>query len=303
VSGNWQNRKCDADEDQTDSSVSRRNSKSQAMCSTLCVVVFAQLSRRHTRPIENVRPMPTVTQPWKFSTSVVFAITVALAVIFALMRVVGTLGPVSLRPVLPLGFVLMAITPWLLLRRAGRIEIGLRRSTHSAIYVEAIFYGAAAALTCFLIGFALFGAGADNWFVSIAKSFAQTANAKLAVLHLYLMFTVTSMIFSPIGEEIFFRGLLQRVLEERFSVRTRTWIECLTFALVHLCHHGLVFGASGLTLLACSAPIWFLLMALVAYLFAWLRKRGDSLYPAIAAHASFNFMMGTCIFLALWPVQ
>ena len=41
----------------------------------------------------------------------------------------------------------------------------------------------------------------------------------------------------------------------------------------------------------------------VAHLFAWLRKRSESLYPAIAAHAAFNFVMGTCIFLALWPAS
>ncbi len=246
--------------------------------------------------------MSTIAQPWKLGATAAFAVTAALAVAFASMRAVGTLGPANLRPMLPLGFVLMAVAPWALLTRGGRLEIGLKRPAHPAIYLEAVLLGAAAAFACFLIGFVLFGTGADNWFVSVAKSFGQTANAKLSVLQLYLMFTITSMIFSPFGEEIFFRGLLQRALEERYSVPVSTWIECLAFALVHLCHHGLVLGASGLTLLPRSAPIWFVLMALVAYLFSWLRKRGDSLYPAIASHAAFNCMMGTCIFLALWPV-
>jgi uncharacterized protein len=43
-------------------------------------------------------------------------------------------------------------------------------------------------------------------------------------------------------------------------------------------------------------------MVLVARLFAWLRSSTGSIYPAIAAHAAFNLVMGTCIFLALWPV-
>jgi uncharacterized protein len=40
------------------------------------------------------------------------------------------------------------------------------------------------------------------------------------------------VLFSPIGEEIFFRGVLQRALEQRFSVNTSTSIECAAFGLV-----------------------------------------------------------------------
>ncbi len=196
----------------------------------------------------------------------------------------------------------MAAAPWVLLTRNGRHEIGLQRTFLSSIYLQSIVFGAAAAVACFLVGLALFGTSIDNWFVSIAVSFGRSVNAKLPLLPLYLLFTIPSMIFSPFGEEIFFRGLLQRALEERFSVRTSTWVECLLFGLVHLCHHGLVAGAAGLTLLPRSAPIWFVLMVMVGHLFAWLRKRSESLYPAIASHAAFNFAMGTCIFLALWPV-
>ncbi len=215
----------------------------------------------------------------------------------------GALGPPNLRLLLPLGFVLMAISPWILLTRDGRREIGLKNPVRPSIYLRSCLFGAAAALACFFIGLALFGKGADNWFVSVAASFGRSVDVKLPVLQLYLMFTLASMTFSPIGEEIFFRGLLQRALEERFSARTSTWIECAVFGLVHLCHHGIVVGAAGVTLLPRSALLWFVLMFLVAQLFAWLRKHSESLYPAIASHAAFNFAMGTLIFLALWPVN
>jgi len=256
------------------------------------------------RPMLELTPMSPIAQPvWKLNATTALALTVILAIVFASMRAIGTLGPSNLRFLLPLGFVLMAIAPWVLLTRNGRRGIGFKRPVHPAIYFQSYLFGGAAASGCFLIGVALFGTSADNWYVSIATNFSRGVKTELSVLQLYLMFTITSMIFSPIGEEIFFRGLLQRALEERFSVRTSTWIECMAFGLVHLCHHGLVVGASGVTLLPRSAPIWFALMVLVAYLFAWLRKRSESLYPAIAAHVAFNFMMGTCIFWALWPVN
>ena len=246
--------------------------------------------------------LSTIAQPtWKLGATSTFVLVVFLALIFAAMRAIGALGPLNLRYLLPLGFVLMTIAPWVLLTRSGRREIGFKKPLRRSIYLQSVLFGAAAALICFVIGVALFGTSGDNWFISVARNFSQTANTKLPILQLYLMFTVTAMIFSPFGEEIFFRGLLQRALEERFTVRTSTWIECFAFGLVHLCHHGLMVGALGLTLLPRSAPIWVVLMVLVAYLFAWLRKRSDSIYPAIASHSAFNFTMGTCIFSALWP--
>lgn len=248
--------------------------------------------------------MPPIAQTtWKLRAGAGLAFAIILAVLFALMRVIGTHGPANLRLLLPLGFVLMAMAPWLLLSSSGRRKMGLQGSARPAIYLQAVLLGAAAAFLCFLVGQTLFGSGVDNWFVTIAKNFSHSVNHQLPMWQLFLMFTLPSMILSPVGEELFFRGLLQDALAQRLSASASTWLECLAFGLVHLCHHGLIFGATGLTLLARSAPIWFMLMVLVAQLFAWLRKRSGSLYPAIASHAAFNLMMSTCIFLGLWPLS
>jgi uncharacterized protein len=239
---------------------------------------------------------------WKIGVRLAFVVCLVAAVVFAMMRAIGTLGPINLRFILPISFVLMACSPWLLMTASGRKLIGLQRAQQAAPYLQAGLLGASAAFVCFLIGVALFGHSSDNWFVSIATNFRLSFKANLEVWQLFLVFTVPSIIFSPIGEEIFFRGILQKGLEERFSVRASTWIECVFFGLVHLCHHGLLFTATGISLLSHSAPIWFLLMVAVAHLFAHLRKRSASLYPAIIAHAAFNLVMGMCIFIWLWPV-
>jgi uncharacterized protein len=161
--------------------------------------------------------------------------------------------------------------------------------------------GALYVFICFAIGFALFNSSVDNWFVSIANNYRSIMDTtRFSILQLHLIFTLPALIFSPIGEEIFFRGLLQRTLEERFSIKASTLIECALFGVVHLCHHGLFWGAMGLILLPYSGALWVALMFVAGFLFAWQRKRSSSLYPAMLSHAVFNLVMNITIFSVLW---
>jgi membrane protease YdiL (CAAX protease family) len=94
--------------------------------------------------------------------------------------------------------------------------------------------------------------------------------------------------------------MLQRSLEQRLSVNASTFIECAAFGIVHLCHHGLALGATGVTMRPVSGALWVVLMFFVALMFARIRKRSGSLYPAMAAHAAFNATMNSVIFAFLW---
>ena len=59
----------------------------------------------------------------------------------------------------------------------------------------------------------LFGRTADNWFVSIATNYRGIMNtANMDLLRLQPDFHDSGDSFSPIGEEIFFRGFLQQTL-------------------------------------------------------------------------------------------
>lgn len=247
--------------------------------------------------------MSTITTGvWKARPSRAFWVVVCLAAALAAMRAMGMLGPASLRALLPLGFVLMAIAPWVLLTPEGRRQIGLRKASAKRIYPQAVVLGALAAVACGALGLALFGTGEDNWYASIADYYRRSVpTAGFGLLQLHLIFTLPALLFSPLGEELFFRGILQRALEDRFSTRAATTAECALFGLVHACHHGLVATAAGITLLPRSAVIWVMLMFAVAWMFASLRKRSGSLYPAMAAHAAFNLAMNVFIFSLLWP--
>jgi len=228
-------------------------------------------------------------------------VAIVFALVFAAVRVVGTLGPVNLRWVMPLGFVVMSLLPFLLLTAAARREMGFRLPANRGWPGIAVASGAAAACTCFVLGAALFGAGTDNWFVSIANGYRRMMDtAGWDAVRLHLVFTIPAMLFSPIGEEIFFRGLLQHALEQRFSPRASTIAECAAFAVIHLCHHGLFLTAAGVGLRPLSGGLWMLLMFSTAWMFAWLRKSTGSLLPAIVSHAVFNLVMNATIFAWLW---
>jgi membrane protease YdiL (CAAX protease family) len=223
-----------------------------------------------------------------------------LAVAFAGMRAIAMLGPVAYRPLFLLHCVLLALVPWILLSRQDRAQVGLKPSTRPREYPLALLYGALASLVCFAIGYSLFGTSQDNWFVSVGDSFRAQPTDGLGLLQLSLMFTLPGMLFSPIGEEIFFRGYFQRCLETRFSERNSTLIEASWFGGVHLVHHGIVLTAAGNGFRAMSGALWFLLMVALSCMFAWLRKRHDSIRPAILAHSAFNATMTTLIFSYLW---
>ena len=238
----------------------------------------------------------TSTQP-----RILFAL-LTLVVLFGSMRAVGTLGPAAWRSMLPAGFVLMALTPWLLLDAAEGRQIGLVPASRRAWYGWALVSGAAAALLCMAVGLVMFGTGAGNWYVSIARSYQGIMDTSaFSLLMLHLVFTTPALLFSPIGEEIFFRGVLQRALELRTNPQIATFVECSLFAVVHLCHHGLVGVDGRLSWMPVSAVSWMTLMFFTAWLFAWLRKRSGSLYPAIVAHMAVNGTMNFLIFQFLWP--
>lgn len=249
--------------------------------------------------------MPSTAVPWRAAirwrpTTAISAI-VLLGVGFALLRAFGVFGTKSLQPLLPLGFVLMMILPWLLLSRAGRQQIGIARAGSVWNYAGAALSGALLAALCGVLGGLLFGNGADNWFVSIAHNYQRAFNtSSMSVATLFIVFIAPAVMFSPLREELFFRGLLQRTLETKLSKTTSTHLECGAFALVHLCHHGMYWPGQSLALKWWSGALWMLLMYAAARLFAYWRQSSGSIFPAVVAHIAFNISMNLSIFGVMW---
>jgi uncharacterized protein len=226
---------------------------------------------------------------------------VLLFIAFAAMRGFSMLGPSIAQPLLPLSFVLMMAVPFVLLNRADRTSIGLKRCTSYQPYLVALVLGSMAALLCYVIGAYLFQLTHDNWYVTIKTYYLNNSvySSASPIWKTFLIFTIPALLFSPIGEEIFFRGFLQESLRLNFTERRSTLIECTSFGIIHLCHHGLVNHHGKTIFLPLSGLIWATLMASVAFMFIQLRNHSGSLYPAMVCHASFNLNMNVIIFFLM----
>jgi membrane protease YdiL (CAAX protease family) len=113
------------------------------------------------------------------------------------------------------------------------------------------------------------------------------------------MLTVPALIFSPLGEEIFFRGVLQQAAEERWTHRTALIVDAGWFAAVHLFHHGIVRIEGEVRILLLSGAIWMLLIFCTGVLFAYLRQKNGSLPVPILSRAAFNLTMNFTILYRL----
>lgn len=242
-----------------------------------------------------------ITKRWVGSNKHLLPTAVIAGLLFAAIRAIGTIGPAAFRFVLPLGFMVMMLMPFIFLSKQGRSSIGLTKSSALKYYGYAVLAGAMLALCCYGTGLLLFGVSANNWFVSIKNSYFNTFDTTgMPLMSLFIIFTMPALIFSPLGEEIFFRGFLQEALSSRFSYNRAMLLDALLFALIHLFHHGFVKDSAGVIhFYPVSGFCWVLLMFVTALAFAWLKKKSGSLYPAIIAHLVFNLVMNMAIFFGM----
>ena len=149
---------------------------------------------------------------------------------------------------------------------------------------------------------ALAGRSIDNPFAYIAASYAGMVPAEPSETDLVITFVIFAVIgatFSPIGEEILYRGVAHESLSPRLGTRGATLVEAGAFALVHLAHFGIVFADGAWMLLPLPALGWLIAMFAAALVFAAARRLTGSLVGAIACHAAFNVTMTALIFFVL----
>lgn len=193
-----------------------------------------------------------------------------------------------------------ALVPFIFLNKYGRKQIGLRKTKKIQFVILALILGIASSLILYFLGEGLFGKSYENWYVYIGKSY----NIPEGIIPhdkkiLFIIMAMTGMTFSPIGEELFFRGIVHGSFAKSVGEKKASIIDSTAFAVTHISHFGLIFINNQWSFSLIPTIIWVLSMFLVSVLFFVLKKYSDSLWGAIICHSGFNLGMIYCIFYLL----
>jgi len=193
-----------------------------------------------------------------------------------------------------------ALAPYVFLTRDGRKKIGMKWSAKYDVVVIGFFIGLFCSLLIYVAGDMLFGSSYENWYVYIGRSYnipAGIAGKDKAIL--FAVMAGTGMIFSPIGEELFFRGIVHSSFANSVGERKASYIDGAAFALTHISHFGLVYVNRHWEFLIGATLNWVLYMFFLSLVFNAIKKDSGSLVGAIFCHAAFNLGMIYCIFYLL----
>lgn len=199
-------------------------------------------------------------------------------------------------------FLLMAVLPWVLLTRSGRRRIGVVKPTRWRWMLPGAIAGAGACVVVFALFSMLWAGTMQNAFAYIGSSYsAVPADASVTDRATYFaIFAVIGMTFSPIGEELLYRGGAQECLRRRLGMTRAALVDAAAFAVVHLAHFGVVYTAvGGWAFLPAPASLWVATMFASALVFHAFRVLTGSILGAIASHAGFNLAMTFVIFFVV----
>ncbi|GLB50638.1 CPBP family intramembrane glutamic endopeptidase [Neptunitalea lumnitzerae] len=195
---------------------------------------------------------------------------------------------------------LSAIVPFIFLNRNGTKNIGLRTPKSIFTLLLALLAGIVFSVVLYFIGDLLYGGSYENWYEYIGKSYAIpeniTADAKRTM---FIIMAITGMIFSPIGEELFFRGIVHFSFAKSVGDRKASFIDSAAFAITHISHFGLVFIAGGWDFYFVPTLLWVSSMFLVSLLFFKMKQLTGSIWGAVLCHSGFNLGMIYSIFYLL----
>ena len=193
-----------------------------------------------------------------------------------------------------------AIAPFIFLSKYGRREIGITETKNYPWLLLAFISGLIFSILLYYFGELLYENKIENWYVYIGKSYNIPAEIKADdKRNMFIIMAITGMIFSPIGEELFFRGIVHSSFAKSLGNTKASIIDSSAFALTHISHFGLIFINYQWKFLPIPTIIWVASMFFVSLLFYFCRKKTGSISGAIICHSAFNLGMIYCIFYLL----
>ena len=196
--------------------------------------------------------------------------------------------------------VFSAITPYIFLNKFGRKKIGIIKPKNYRSLITAFAVGLVFSVLLYFLGDICYGETEANWYRYIGKSYNIPIEIdQQGKLVMFCIMALTGMTISPIGEELFFRGIVHSSLANSIGDTRASVFDSLAFALVHISHFGLIFTNQEWQFLIIPSLIWVISMFCVSILFYQYRKKSGSILGSIICHSAFNLGMIYCIFYPL----
>lgn len=231
---------------------------------------------------------------WKFGLFLILIICFPRFILVLNANASGSYGAIGMI------MLISAIAPFIFLSKYGRKIIGISKPGNYRWLLIAFIAGLIVSFAIYFLGAGLYGSSYENWYAYIGKSYhipaGINANDKQV---LFIIMALTGMTFSPIGEELFFRGIVHASFAKSIGGKRASAVDSAAFALTHISHFGLVFINNQWSFLPIPTLIWILSMFLVSVLFFICKQYSSSILGAIICHAAFNLGMIYCIFYLL----
>ncbi len=213
--------------------------------------------------------------------------------VLAAARFYSAFGPPQFRALFLLQVLAMWALPWIFLSAQGRRGIGISkpRKWLPALALSGMA-GSIAGLLSFALGWAMPHDSSNNLLAVVQKSLQLEQMRAAMPLGLILLATgVPAIILTPVGEEVFFRGIMQQAFTQRFNGIAATLVQGAAFGVVHLQLVALWHDAAGFHVRWIEVAATLVAGVLLAGLFTFCRMRSGSLFASIAAHAACNLAM------------
>lgn len=220
---------------------------------------------------------------WKLGLFIIILFTV-LRFIVALSNVVDGASSAIFLLYLSMWFI-----PLVLLTSKGRKYIGIRKPDKWMKLLYALVAGIVFCLISYLVTYWLYGLSIDNSYVYMSKVFRLTSEMLEEYRYkLFFISLIVGMTFSPIGEELLYRGVIHGCFVEKYGENKAAIIASLAFMVAHLPHFGIVYNAGEWSFPFFPALLWMFFMFMVGQLFYKCKVYSKSILGAVLAHAGFN---------------
>ncbi|HET6555918.1 MAG TPA: type II CAAX endopeptidase family protein [Prolixibacteraceae bacterium] len=228
---------------------------------------------------------------WKFGLALILIVCIPRFILVLNANASGNYSSIGLI------MTISAIAPFIFLSKYGRKKIGITKPRKYKWLIIAFVCGLIGSIFLYFLGQVLYGSTYENWYEYIGKSYnIPTKISPDDKKIMFVLMAFTGMIFSPIGEELFFRGIVHSSFAKSIDEKKASIVDSSAFALTHVSHFGLVFINNKWDFYVVPTFIWVASMFFVSVLFFAFRTYSGSILGAIICHSAFNLGMIYCIF-------